>query len=281
MKRIIIAFDGSYYSESALEYAVHIAKSYNSQLVGLFIEDMSVIEETFFLPRPPFSGAVPDFQIIEELKEENQDILQNNINRFLSHCEKENELDFVLFEDSGVAVEELLTESKFADLILIGYVSYFSNVSYIGEHNLVTDLLKDAHCPVLATPEHYQDVENIIFTYDGKASSIFAIKQFCYLFPELLNNSQVHLLSVIKEAGKLVKDEQKMQEYLTLNYPDLNAVDLSGEPIEEILHFAETVPGPLVVTGSFERRPFFDFLHKSVGEGIVKSKAVPAFITHK
>ena len=41
MKKIIVAIDGLKYSESAVTYAIHIAKQTSSHLVGIFLEDFT------------------------------------------------------------------------------------------------------------------------------------------------------------------------------------------------------------------------------------------------
>lgn len=47
------------------------------------------------------------------------------------------------------------------------------------------DLLSDAHCPLLLLREDGMPPDKLILAYDGSYSSIYAIKQFRYLFSHL------------------------------------------------------------------------------------------------
>jgi nucleotide-binding universal stress UspA family protein len=43
MKKILVAFDGSVFSEGALEYAFALSVEQDAMIVGVFIEDLSYV----------------------------------------------------------------------------------------------------------------------------------------------------------------------------------------------------------------------------------------------
>jgi len=46
-------------------------------------------------------------------------------------------------------------------------------------------VIGSAQCPVVIAPSANTVVDEIVFCYDGSPSSLFAMKQFTYLLPEL------------------------------------------------------------------------------------------------
>ncbi|MCF3107661.1 hypothetical protein LL912_02600 [Niabella sp. CC-SYL272] len=44
-------------------------------------------------------------------------------------------------------------------------------------------LLQVAECPVVVVSDQTPDIEEIVLTYDGSASSLFAFRRFAHLFP--------------------------------------------------------------------------------------------------
>ena len=70
MKKILAVFDATKYAEGASKYAIEIAKTTNSLLVGVFVQDMRYINYTYaYAWEQPFI----DFTSIDEAqKEENE-----------------------------------------------------------------------------------------------------------------------------------------------------------------------------------------------------------------
>ncbi len=59
-------------------------------------------------------------------------------------------------------------------------------------------------------PENFQFPENNIIAYDGVEPSVFAIKQFAYLFPGLYNETL--LMNLSKRSGEVVPEKEYMEE---------------------------------------------------------------------
>jgi len=60
-----------------------------------------------------------------------------------------------------------------------------------------------SECPMMLIPEKVSLSEDIILMYDGTAASVHAVKQFAYVFPELVNIfSVMGLSSAISPASE-------------------------------------------------------------------------------
>lgn len=276
MKKILVAFDGSAYSEGALNYALNISKK-ETLIVGVFIEDLSYIGFTSFFGE---EFLVFDYDVNNKIKEETETKIKQNIQLFENKCKTANAKYKVHF-DKGVPVRELVIESRYADLIVIGYQTFFSSISKIAGEDFLKDVLSEAECPVIVVPEKYESIENIIFAYDGKSQSVYAIKQFTYLFSEFLKTKNITLLSISETKEQTLENETLIKEYLSAHYPKITFEQISGKADEAIINFAELTTNPLIVMGSFGRNVFSRFFNPSIANKIIRKKTVPIFVSHK
>src|SRR6185312_1253519 len=93
---------------------------------------------------------------------------------------------------TGNPLDNALLECRYADLLIIDPAISFTEDKNIPT-KFVLQLLKQAECPVLIAPEEYNEIEEIVLAYDESKSSVFAIKQFYYHMPELVNKKMTVL----------------------------------------------------------------------------------------
>lgn len=279
MKKILVAFDGSFYSVSALNYAIQIAKIENAMIAGIFLEDITAYHQ--FSPifkSPDMIGLAED--VIHDIKADQKQNVEENIQKFRKTCMEEN-VPYAIEHDSGIPSRQIVEESMFADLLITGSVTYFSNISYTSDHNLVSDILAKAHCPVLVVPEKHYPIQSVIMAFDGSASSTFAIKQFLYLFPNMIKHSKITLLSIVEESHQSVEGEKRMFSLLQLTAINPSREKITGRPADEILHYAKLSNNSIIVMGAYGRNAFSKFFKASLGAKIVKAKSIPVFVAHE
>jgi len=275
MKKILVAFDGSVFSEGALEYAFQFSKAGGAMIVGVFIEDLSYVGYATLFGEDYFTF---DPTLLEKMEEEAEGRIKESMQRFESIC-KSKAVDYKVHLDKGVPVNELVRESLFADLIIIGYRTFFSNVA--GEASFLKDILADSQCPVIAVPDNFQSIQSLLLTFDGRSHSIYAIKQFTLLFPEMGESMPTTLLSIRKTKEEMLEYEDLMKEYLSIHYKTLNYELLTAQPDEAILNVAERMPSPLIVMGAFGRSGISRFFSKSAATRLLKEQSLPIFVSHK
>lgn len=79
--------------------------------------------------------------------------------------------------------------------------------------------------PVLIVPQKFYYPENIILAYDGSESSLYAIKQFAYIFPEFCNTN-ITVVFAAKENDRAMPDELLIHEFAARHFNDLNFLNL-------------------------------------------------------
>jgi hypothetical protein len=165
--------------------------------------------------------AGPTF--IPMIERSESEVVKENISRFENRCSA-NGIDYRVHKDFfDLALPELERESRFADLLILGSEEFYKNIGTDSPYTYLRDALHDVECPVLLVPEHFNFPDSIVLAYNGSEESVFAIKQFAYLFPELTSNETV-LLYVSEDPEKDVPERFQIEELAARHYPNLNVV---------------------------------------------------------
>jgi hypothetical protein len=117
------------------------------------------------------------------------------------------------------------------------------------------------------------------FSTDGSDASVYAIKQFTYLFPEL-SGKKLTVLQVNEAGDSLVRDKGKITELLQLHCPGLKFELLQGRAEDELFGYLLGKKNVVVVMGAFERNMPSGLFSHSTAEIIIKTINVPVFIAH-
>ena len=262
-----------------MEYAAEVAHAEKAQICGVFLEDVTTYHQFSPIFDAPDAFGVAD-DVIQELRSEVRQSINGSITRFQDFCQHEG-LSFTIHHNAGIPSMLLIDETAFADLVVIGTMTYFSNLSYSNESRLLSDLLSSSHCPVMVVPEQFEPVKHVVFTFDGSPSSTYAIRTFLQLSPAWLKALKVSMLSVVKRDGQEVQGEEAMWSYLKLYCPVFSIEKVTGKRDEEILHYAGLANSALVVMGSFGRSTISHMFRASLGKQLLKARSVPIFVAHQ
>jgi nucleotide-binding universal stress UspA family protein len=277
MKKIIAAFDGTKYSEGASKYAIELAKATNSLLVGIFIQDMRYLNFTYaYAWDQPFI----DFTTIEATQQEEKEKVELNISLFKHACEARG-VHHKVHLDKGVPLQEILKESVFADVIVIDENTGFFTMGESAPSPFLKDLLVDSHCPVLIVPHHYEFFDKVVLCYDGSPSSVYAIKQFAYLFPEL-EDLKTTVVSVNESSTNHLKDGRNFKDLIHAHYKETDYEVMHGDPGDQIINYLRNCGGhAIVIMGSYGRNAVSRLFQSSLSNRVIKELNLPVFITHQ
>ena len=278
MEKILLAIDAINPNKNALDFACYLARLTKSKIIGVFLENL-VAEERPVLKKMHGMTYV-DWELDEKSDEHKAKIaeMERNISLFKDGCIC-GEVCFRVHRDRGVPVRELISESRFADVLVVDAQTSF-NKRYEGNPTeFVRDVLKKAECPVIIAPESFEGVDEILFAYNGSSSSVFAIKHFTYLFPQL-HNKKVSIVQV-NEAGEWHDpDKYKFKEWLKEHYTDLHFEALKGETDATLLAHLLKRKDIFLVMGAYGRSDLSQFFKHSQADLLIKTVSHPIFITH-
>ena len=273
-----MAIDATQINTSALDFACHIAGLAHSKLTGIFLEN---VQEQIFSAAPYMYGDTFSRFVVEKPATEREQLnnqCENNIRLFKEACAKKN-IACNVHRDRGVPVDEIIHESRFADLLILDAKTSFGAQNTSAPTDFAKKVLASAECPVLIAPGNFKGIEEVLFTYDGSASSVFAIKQFSYLFPGL-DEKTVTLLQVSEADNAVVEDRLKIAEWLKSHFSAINIMTLNGKVKNALFGYLLDKKNTIVVMGAYGRSTVSQFFKSSSADPIIGTINLPVFITH-
>lgn len=195
---------------------------------------------------------------------------------------KNAKIRYQIYNDFKITAHELIKQTTYADLLILSYEIFFNHVTRKKDTSLLYQILKGSRCPVLIVPENMRPVKNIILTYDGKESSVFAIRAFSNLFDYAVKDKITTILTVSPTADEEIKNEKMLLELVKEHFRNIGLQLLTGyNTSKEILNFADSVEDPLVIMGAYGRSTISNLIIPSVARRIIEDRRIPLLIAHR
>ncbi len=273
MEKLLLAQDAQCLKINAIDFACYVARLTRSRLTGVFLEDVQsdrMVAVNQVLTTETASGyrQQADPKLIAE----------ENIRHFREACVCRGVTSKV-HRDRGVPTTEVLEESRFADLIVVDPEISFTPGNESLPGNFVNNVLLRTECPVMIAPYDFESIEKIYFAYNSTPSSMFAIKQFTYLFPELVKKKIV-VLNVRSGGDGTLEEAFKMKEWMTEHYGDVEYVLLKGDPADQLFAYLLEKKNGVVVMGAYGRGILSRFFRPSHARLIITTVNMPIFGAH-
>ena len=273
MEKILFITDGLKLDQSALEFTCYLARFSRSTVTGIFLENMlanvkPVLEK---ITSGVFQGS--EQRAFETKKE----IIAASRNSFLDICRR-NSVRCNIHNDLGIPVSEVVAESRHADLAVVSPNLSFDSKEEAAPSRFVKILLEEAECPVIIAPDSFKEIEEIVFTYNGSASSVFAIKQFTYLFPNLEDIRTIILQ--VNDKPWTEKEKNNFKGWLENHYSALGFEVLAGNIETALYNWIQHRENAIVVMGAYGRSKISQFFRRSTAEMLIRKPGHPVFITH-
>lgn len=264
--------------KNSLEFASYLGRLTNSKITGIFLENESYIESSKL--KPVYEVAYIDSEAEEypHPKIRRSELIEKNIAAFKEKAMKMG-VNFNLHRDRGLPAYQLVEESRYADVMVVDASTSFNRNFERIPTNFIRDVLKNTECPAIIAPEGFEAIDEIVFAYDGSSSSVFAIKQFTYLFPQLQDKkiTVVH----INESGEWNDANRfKLKELLKNYYCDLHFEILKGSIYKTLFEYVSDNKNSFLVMGAYGRSAVSRFFKPSRADLIIKTITQPIFIAH-
>jgi nucleotide-binding universal stress UspA family protein len=269
MEKILLAMDGYQQNTYAIDFACYLTKLTHSRLTGIFLEGGA-------------DGEGPDLIHLDEPEAvgvDSGDPVLRHVHQFREACIG-REVPARVHRDRGVPVEDILLESRFSDLIVVDPETSFHKLEKEFPGRFTRDVLLAAECPVIVSPYHFEALHEVIFAYNGTSSSVFAIKQFTYLFPEFRNKRAI-VVNVRNDEENAIEEQFRMKEWLAAHYDQVEFVVLKGNASDELFGFLLERKDAIVVLGAYGRGILSRFLKPSHASLFLRTINLPIFIAHR
>ena len=269
MKKILVLINDYMVPATALNFAIKFAVQNEATLFGIFVQSLKYSDDSYLFPSD--INLTDQDSTIATDEDEHLQFLDTSIKSFAGTCVTAN-VSFKTHVVSNNHLDTLIDYSAFADLIVCDAdtppIQYTMNT-----------FLADTHCPVVMINRDYIDINTLVFTYDDKLSSIYAIRLFTYLFG-LYKDLPVHFVSVLPKNVLGLEYDDLIREWLPLHYPNANIEIIKGETKKELTNYINRLSNPLIIMGSFGRNALSRFFKESQANYIMTQTNAPIFIAH-
>lgn len=250
MEKILLLIDHHGMSRSAFDCACYLAELSRSALTAIFVHS----------------------------EKDQQDKIGENIIAFEQAC-KQKSIRWYTHPQYICRTEELIIESRFADLLIVNAESTLDGSPDAPPTNFVKDVLSRSECPVVVAPLTFTGIEEILFAYDGTAAAVYAIKQFSYLFPKL-SDTKLIFLQVEDQGASEIINHDKIGEFLKMHYSAIGYKLLHGSASQELFSYLIGKKNVFVITGAYGRKMISAFFKESTADLLLKGANHPIFIAH-
>lgn len=278
MKKFIAAFDGLKFSRATLDYSIYLAKNAHAHLVGVFLDDLFYHSYSYQeLVATEVRNIDKKFdEWNEEDKEKRDEAVQ-----WFQEARQQAGIEYSVHRNKNVALQDLLHESVYADLLVISNEETLSNYKGDKPSTFLRDLLADVECPVLVVPKNYQPIDNLVLLYDGEPSSVYAIKMFSYLLP-VIKHLETWVVTIKGEKdSRHVPDNRLMKEFMKRHFPKAEYHVYKGQPEDQIISFLQRRKDHcLVVLGAYQRSRVSRWFRQSMADYLMENINQPLFIAH-
>jgi hypothetical protein len=270
MKNILIVSNEFGFSQNVMRFGIEVARTDGSLLHSIFMRPLHQEEELSYMF--PNDYRLSGVDINEDtLKQEDQRLIEMNTQYFKDECAAAG-IPFEIDVQQQTTLKEFIEKSYFSDLIIL------DADANLGPYQL-KDLLTDAHCPVCLIPSRAQAVEQVVLCYDGSDNSIYAMKQYSYLFPQW--RTKPTTLLTINSNRVAGEGETYLTAWLKQHFPAAKRELLAGNPQKELVHYVSGMPqGTLVVLGAYSRGAISRLVHQSTADTLLQQTGATLFVAH-
>jgi len=278
MENILFLVEGTKIDMTAIDFACYIAKLTHSKLNVIFLEKLEggKVPELKQLYGIPYVETITAFDLPENREKRKQS--QENEKLFAEACLNRG-VNYQIQHNLSLFPNEVTDESRFADLLIINAELLYEKKNEGFPSQFVKEILSRSECPVLIAPFSFHEIEEVLFAYDGSKSSVYSIKQFIHLFPELLKK-KVTVLHIEGSEGNLLNQERSCTDLLSAHFQEVAYEHLKGKASDELFGYLLEKKHLFVVMGAYGRGMLSSIFRKSTADLLLKTINLPIFIAH-
>lgn len=169
---------------------------------------------------------------------------QKEVLDLLEKCKVQPKLNF----ENEALQHCLYEETLFADLLLCTT----STLQKVLAYESINTQIGCAHfnCPTLVIPDTAHEIKNIFLVFDGKPTSMKAIKDFNYMLSHLYEGCEVTIISTTNNQEREQYEDKLLMQYAKLHIPDVGFMKIVGNEIVNIIEYIKKTTDTLLVFGA-------------------------------
>ncbi len=248
-KTILVPIDSSDTSLVAVDYAIDLSKSFNSEITGISIIDIKKLAGPFMRDLgTSIGGMVPygDFQ--QKVRQFLEDTAKAALDEIEGKCNSAG-ISCTRTIKEGVVSKEIVESAQNCDMVVMGMAGEhaFWRDAFLGSN--LESVVRQTHKPVMVTPEKYKEITKILIAYDG---STFATRA---LIAGANIAQQMHLPLTVITVSDDINSGENILSQASENLKDrditYDKILKGGETVSVILDFCKNGSYDLLAMGAY------------------------------
>jgi nucleotide-binding universal stress UspA family protein len=273
LRSILLALDGSPYSDTATTLALEWATRFDASLVAVGVLDKEGITKPEALP----IGASAYKKARDEARLADAD---RRVRHTLAACQARAAAAGVraeVLEDVGEPASCILREIQRCDVVILGRETHFHFETQDKPDATLGHILRGSPRPVVVVPNDLPKGEGVVVAYGGGREVARTLQTFQLL--GLAGNETVHLVCVQREGWEAETLAGFASQYLASHGTAYQVHShLAGSPAETLLEDVRRLKPRMFIMGAHGHHPVRDLFATSVTRAILRSCPVPVFI---
>ena len=275
INRLIVGFDGSPSSYAAANYAFDLGSKLNIPVVGIYVIDKRLLDETLLEDLAGILGFTFYLGISQKVKEaleKKADVLFQEF----AELGRQKGAKVSLVQVEGIPYEEIAAEADEDDLIFVGYKGmHLVKGVLIG--STAERVIRKAPCPVFVSRDNYKPIKRVGIAFDGSPVARKALKVGAELAKGYGANLEVIFVEPNESFPEEVIDQLKAEadKILGEENADYTFTLLKGFPEEQLVEYQANGNVDLLVMGAFGTRPLKEILLGSVAYFVMHNAQGP------
>lgn len=273
MRKVIVAFSGGEFSAGAMDFVRMMHEKEPVTVTGNFLP------KTDYTGLWTYSGVLGGSVYGRPVQEEYNAAVKENIALFENYCSDNHITCQVHTHFHDYALSSLMKEARYADIAVLSAESLYRNMGKNEHYEYLREVLHAAECPVVITPDQLTLPASNVIAYDGSESSVYALKQFCYLLPELTANPTLLVHTDEEEAA--LPHATYIKDLAALHFRNISFQTLELNARKYFATWISEQQKGILISGAFSKPYFTRMFKKSFVADTLKEHALPVFIAHR
>ena len=274
LRSVLVALDGSPFSESASTLACEWATRFGARLIGLGIVDEPSIER----PEPVPMGA---YGFKKRRDKARMTDAHRRVLKFLARFEEQCATAGVtatFLEDIGNPTERILHEAHRCDVVILGRETHFHFETQTQSDTTLADVLRNSSRPIVVAPRELRDGRGVMVAHSGGREASRTLQTFQLL--GLADGENIDVVTVHHDRVEATAVASSASEFLTAHgAPHQVHTIATGSPVADVLLEEVQRRAPrLLVMGAHGHHPWRDIFITSVARAVLQASPVPVFV---
>ncbi|MCD6165762.1 universal stress protein [bacterium] len=272
IKSILLAIDGSVYTDAVLKYGIHLANSFKAKLKVITVIDVRIFEWSVYLGVDGFAPVVPSSSYLEESRRLLDEKAEKVLNKCVEILKKEG-IPFTAEKLEGSPVELICEQSRLADLVVLGARGEFAKWGTKLMGATIDAISRECIKPLFISPESYRPIRRILVPYDGSANSNRALPMAGYFAHSL--GLPVTVFTVDNDLFHAKEIAEEGKKYLETYDIEVHTDVAKGNAEEQIVSFCAKAQFDLIIMGAYGQSRIRELILGSTTVQVMRKTDVP------